>query len=69
MTIKDKDKTAIETIATWGWRIKKAGYSQRAFAKKFGFNESLLSQWINGKVNTSTPNFDKLELVLKKLKV
>lgn len=58
-----------ETMQSWGWRIKKAGYTQTAFAKKLNIHGSLLGGYIRGKLSPSVKRFDLIETELKKLGV
>lgn len=58
-----------EQIASWKWRIYKAGLTQADFCKRFDLAESQLSDWLQGKKAPKPYNIDKIENNLKELGV
>lgn len=58
-----------ETIKSWGWRIKKAGYNQSTFADEYEMSRSALSEYIAGKKDPSLKRFSFIESTLKDLGV
>lgn len=58
-----------EVIASWKWRVVKAGYSQKRFALLLGISPSLFSEYTTGKKDPSVERFERIEDKLKQLGV
>lgn len=58
-----------EIISTWKWRVVKAGYNQKNFAKLLGISPSLFTEYQKGKKDPSLERFDLIENKLKTLGV
>ena len=58
-----------ETMSSWGWRIKKANFSQVKFCEKYDISRPYLNKAIKGKANLTTGYFDRIEFILSELGV
>lgn len=56
-----------EIPLSWGWRIKKAGYTQKEFANELGISEVTLSFASRGKRIPSLSIFEMVESKLRDL--
>lgn len=66
---KPNQETAQEIVASWKWRIPKAGHTVRSFCEGEQFHESKLSLYISGKTIPRIDTFDMIEGKLRRLGV
>lgn len=67
MSNKDTVQSASAIIATWRWRIVKAGHTVRSFAAMYGFNAGKISQYCSGKIIPRIDTFDQIEASVREL--
>lgn len=56
-------------VASWRWRITKAGFNIKGFCPLVGLKAGQMSGYLNGKVTPSIDTFEKIEGKLKELGV
>jgi len=58
-----------EIMATWKWRIVKAGKTAFSFSKMVGINPAIMNGYVNGSKMPPIDRFDMIENALRELGV